>query len=237
MILTESDLHAYNRGELSPEATRQLESDPLAMQDAARLRAIGLALQAEQPITVTGRAETLDRLRARSARGVGTPRWIWGVGMASVAGLILISIPPDPPESIRITRAVYELPVSAARVRPEAEFEASDREKRDSAGSGVPENAPLPRAAGAPSATAFKPISSTPDLTKRARMTNESSLALQVPNVDAALTSAQAEAKVLGGTIVERSETTATRSSLRIETPQPQKLRERLLRLGRPIAA
>lgn len=229
MILTEADLHAYNRGELSPEATRQLESDPLAMQDAARLRAIGTALRAEQAIPVVGRAETLDRLRARSAKGIGTPRWIWAAGVASVAGLILISIPPDPPDRIRIVQVAYAVPQSESRNESIADFAAAPSGPA-SASAVVP----------APSATdeVSKPVDAAraPGATvPRGKTRSGPPLVLRVPNVEAARSNAEREAGALGARILTKEQNSANRVTLRFETDQPAELRSRLQRLEAPV--
>lgn len=120
MILTESDLHAYNRGELPPDAVRQLEDDPLAMQDAARLRAISEALRDEQPITVSGRAETLERLRKGARSRVGVSPWVWATGTACVVGLTVISVPRTSLPQFGVRQVVFSAGESTTAASMEA---------------------------------------------------------------------------------------------------------------------
>lgn len=117
MIITESDLHAYNNGELGPEAVRQLEDDPLALQDATRLRALSEALRDEAPISIVGRAETLERLRGRSSPRIGVPGWVWGVGAACVFGLVFITIPKETRPEVVFKEALYSTQASAPESR------------------------------------------------------------------------------------------------------------------------
>ena len=114
MILTEADLHAYNRGELSLEAAAQLEGDPLAVEDAARLRAIAEAVRDESEIRVVGRAEALARLQQAARPRIGVPAWVWATGLASVAGLVVISLPTSSPDTIRYRNASWSRDVESA---------------------------------------------------------------------------------------------------------------------------
>ena len=106
MILTEADLHAYNAGELSPEAVRVLEDDPLAVQDAARLRALSSAIRDEAPMVVAGRAETIERLRKSERPRVGVPGFVWVAGVAGVIGLVAMTIPRNRPADYVIRPAL-----------------------------------------------------------------------------------------------------------------------------------
>ncbi len=207
MIITESDLHAYNNGELGPEAVRQLEDDPLSLQDAARLRALSEALRDEAPISIVGRAETLERLRRRSSPRVGVPGWVWGVGTACVFGLVLISIPHEVRPEVVFKQASYSAEGSAPVSESPGSLQDSSRtEAKAESSASAPERAQNMRSFGLGAESREQDTESAkPMAIGGIDIARTAALVLRVDDTASAKVQAESATKRLGGFIADSS--------------------------------
>lgn len=203
MILTESDLHAYNRSELPDDAVKRLEDDPLAVQDAARLRAISGALRDEAPIPVLGRAETLERLRAKSRSGIGVPGWVWAAGVACVFGLVLISVPPEKEAEFALRQASY-LKGNSATVPSSSDMAFSEPEARvGSAAAAASPAMPAREMQERDFARSERPESQRKQAAGGVDVARTASLDLRVEDTARAKVAAEAATKRLGGFVAD----------------------------------